>query len=102
MGNRLTHYICDARGNGVGYIRGNYIHKLGGHAVGQLNGTRVHKLLRAYVGELSEDMVVDKHLGSYGNIGYSGNPGYAANPGNTGNRSAVNYGYHGVLDELLL
>jgi hypothetical protein len=54
-----------------------------------------------YVGELHKDMVVDKGLGSYGNIGSPGNPGSSGSPGNPGNRGAVNYGYLDAFDKLV-
>lgn len=53
----------------MGFIRGRYIHSMQGNAIGQVNGTHVHKLSGSYVGELHKDMMVDKHMGNYGNIG---------------------------------
>ena len=77
-----------------------YIYSLRGNPVGQMSGTHVHKLSGEYVGELLEDMVVDKYLGNWGNIGFSGDPanaGHAANPGNRGPRY---YGYPDVFHKL--
>ena len=65
----MTDYLYDTRGNAVGFIKGRYIHSMRGAAIGQINGTHVHKLSGPYVGELHKDMVVNKHLGNYGNIG---------------------------------
>ncbi len=62
----MTKYIYDERGNAVGYILGNFIHSMNGSAIGQISGTHVHKLSGAYVGELHKDMVVDMHMGIYG------------------------------------
>ncbi len=69
--------------------------------MGQLRGTHVHKLSGDYVGELDHDMVVDKHLGSFGNIGHPGHPGSFGHPGHPGNRGARNYGYPDVFQKLL-
>lgn len=49
--------------------------------VGRLNGTHVRRLSGNYVGELHQDMVVDKLLSSFGNLGHPGNPGHAGHPG---------------------
>lgn len=46
-------------------------------------------------------MIVDQHLGDYGNIGNPGNPGNPGSPGNPGNRGAVNYGYQDVFHKLI-
>ena len=64
----------------------------------KLSRSIVRLSLQRYVGELHKDMVVNKHLGNYGNIGISGNP---SNAGNPGNRGAANYGYPDVFDRLL-
>ncbi len=74
---------------------------INGNPVGQLRGTHVHKLSGDYVGELDHDMVVDKHLGSFGNIGHPGHPGSFGHPGHPGNRGARNYGYPDVFQKLL-
>lgn len=99
-GGRMTQYLYDQRGNAVGFIRGTHIHDMRGTAIGQIRGTHVHKLSGPYVGELYKDMVVNRHLGNYGNVGHCGNPGNAGSPGNPGNRGSVNYGYPDVFAEL--
>lgn len=76
------------------------IHDMRGTAIGQIRGTHVHKLSGPYVGELYKDMVVNRHLGNYGNVGHCGNPGNAGSPGNPGNRGSINYGYPDVFAEL--
>jgi hypothetical protein len=60
----------------------------------------VHKLSGAYVGELYDDMVVDRHLGTFGNIGNPGIPGNAGGPGNPGNRGVRGCPYPDVFDKL--
>src|SRR2546426_347711 len=97
----MTDYLYDSHGNPVGFWRGRYVYVLNGTPVGQLNGTHVHKLAGGYVGELDHDMVVDKHMGDYGNIGHPGHPGNPGHPGHPGNRGAMNYGYPDVFQKLL-
>lgn len=97
----MTHYIYDAQGVAVGYIRGRYIHTLSGNAIGQLKGTHVHKLSGSYVGELHQDMVVDKHLSDPGNIGHPGNPGNPGSAGSPSRRAAARHNFTDKFPELL-
>ena len=97
----MMQYIYNERGCAVGYRQGRYVYTMRGVAVGQVSGTtHVHRLSGSYSGELDHDMVVDKHLGDFGNIGNPGDPGNAGNPGDPGNRGAVSYGYSDMSREL--
>lgn len=62
-------YVYDDRGNPIGFRQGDYLYDMNGAPVAQVREGHVYKLSGAYVGELDEDMVVDKRLGSLGNIG---------------------------------
>jgi hypothetical protein len=97
----MIRFLYDSRGKPVGFIHDRFIYSMRGRPVGQLSGTHVHKMSGSYVGELHEDMVVNKRLGNFGNIGRAGNPSNIGIPGKPGNRGVVNYGYPDVFTKLL-
>ena len=71
-------FIYRASGEAAGFRQGRFVHAMSGEAIGQVHGdTHVHRMDGAYVGELFQDMVVDQHLGDFGNVGYPGDPGNA-------------------------
>lgn len=96
----MTDFLYDANGNAVGYVLGKYIHAMDDTGIGQIRGTHVHKTTGEYVGELEHEMVLNKHFGNPGSIGY-GSPANSGSRGNPGNRGARNPGFEDVFEELL-
>lgn len=59
----------------------------------------MHKLSGQYVGKFHEQIVLNKHMGNFGNSRDPGSPGNAGNPGNLGNRGSRSYGFPDVSAE---
>ena len=98
----MTKYIYNHQGSAVALFKGTYIYSMQGNPVGQIvKETHVHRLTGRYVGELYKDMVVDRHMGTFGNVRNPGNPGNAGSPGDPGNRGSLNYAFPDVPKKLL-
>ena len=82
-------FIYDSKGNGIGFIEGDYIHSLSGQPIGQVRGTHIYKFSGEYIGEFYNGMVVDMNLGTLESIGFSIDPGYPVYRGVPKNRGAV-------------
>ena len=86
-------FIYDSKGNGVGFIEGNFIHSLSGQPIGQVRGTHIYKISGEYIGEIYNGMVVDMNLCTLESIGYNIDPGYPVYRGIPKNRGAVETEY---------
>jgi len=93
----MSGFIYDSRGNGVGFVEGNFIHSLFGQPIGQVRQSHVYKISGEYIGELYNGMVVNMNIGTLESIGYSIDPGYPVYRGIPKNRGAVDLEYTEVF-----